>query len=136
MSNQKEVVPINLDAKGRLLFGDHATMATFYLPAGLKRPVLRITCNESSPQTVQLRNPQFKVVQKFYLSGLYSQSLSRSATIDLPADYSGGFWTLLAGQAHDIMIEFPGDWKPKYYAVEPRRAFRLLDYDVPIKLKP
>jgi hypothetical protein len=136
VSNRKEVVALNLDAQGRLLLNDHASLSSFYLPEGTKRPALRLSCSASSPQTVQLRDPQFRVIQKFYLNGLWPQSQRRSTIIGLPANYRGGFWTVSAGVAHAIWIEFTGDWKPEYYAVEPSRGFRLEEFNSPVRLKP
>ena len=111
-------------------------MAAFYLPEGIKRPTLRVSCGAVSPQTVQLRDPQFRVVRRFYLNGLWPQSQRRDAAIDLPADYRGGFWTVSAGIPHGVWIEFTGDWKPDYYAVEPSRGFRLETYQAPLKRRP
>ena len=121
VSNRSEVVAV---ADGKIRLGDDAGMATVYLPKGLKRPVVGFTCHSNWPQTVRVRDPEFRVVETVHLFGMVPQAQRRSVSLRLPDDYEGGFWTVGGGRPHGVEIDFPGDWKPLHYAVWPQRTFR------------
>ena len=130
VSDRKEVCP--LATPGKFTLHERFNMASFYLPKDVKKPVLRFNVLHQVPTTVQIRDPEFKLVRKVYLMGIYPQSKKGYAEIPLPDDYEGGFWTVLCGVAPHIDVECAGDWKPTHFAVWPDRAFNPEEFGVAV----